>query len=199
MEPEKTAVIILAAGNSSRMHQLKAFLPFDDHTLFIEKIIALYSSFPCHEIVLVLNKEAEIQYNKINDLASNIKIIVNHHPEWERFYSVKLGLKALVDSEYCFIQNIDNPYITHDILSVLFLNRGKNHYVKPVFENRGGHPVLLGDEVIQYIKEYQQDDANLRDVISTQKCQEVEMPDDTVLININTQDAYAQLTSLLYS
>ncbi len=190
MNPHEAGVVILAAGLSERMKELKAFLPYDENTRFIEKILSTYSDWGCSEIVVVTNPEALKQMKQTEMIPSAATIVVNDHMELERFYSVKLGLGAIRKSSFCFIQNVDNPLITPQILDLLYDHRSYEKYVSPVFKNKRGHPVLLNRENIDHILNWPVNSANFRQVLSTMEVLKVEMPDDRVLININSPEDY---------
>lgn len=190
MNPHEAGVVILAAGRSERMKELKAFLHYDENTRFIEKILSTYSDWGCSEIVVVTNPEALLQMKQTRMIPSSATIVVNEHMELERFYSVKLGLGAIRKSLFCFIQNIDNPLITPQILDLLYDHRSSEKYVSPVFKKKRGHPVLLNLENINHILNWPVNSANFREVLSTMEGLKVEMPDDRVLININSPEEY---------
>lgn len=193
MNSPRTGVVILAAGFSERMKTLKALLPFDEHTSFIGKIISTYHNWGCNEIVVVTNPEAFQQMKQIGMFLSKVTMVVNDHLEFERFYSVKLGLGTIRSSSFCFIQNVDNPFIDSQILDLLYEQKSDEKYVSPVFENKGGHPVLLNRGNINRICIWKDNSANFKDVLNTMECLSVEMPDDRVLININSPEEYKKI------
>jgi molybdenum cofactor cytidylyltransferase len=190
MKPREAGVVILAAGRSERMKELKAFLPYDENVRFIEKLLSTYSSWGCSEIVVVTNPEAHNQIKHLRMIPSNVTIVVNDHMEFERFYSVKLGLGAINLSSFCFIQNVDNPFIDSQILDLIYEHRSDEKYVSPVFKGKGGHPVLLNRENMNRICKWNVNSANFKEVLGTLECRNVEMPDDRVLININSPEEY---------
>ena len=190
MKPREAGALILAAGRSERMKELKAFLPFDENTCFIEKIISTYSSWGCREIVVVTNQEAFQEMKQTVLVPAAVTVVVNDHVEFERFYSVKLGLGAIRSSSFCFIQNVDNPFIDSQILDLIYEHRSHEKYVSPVFKGKGGHPVLLNRKNINHILNWPLNSAIFKEVLKTMECRVVEMPDDRVLININSKEEY---------
>ena len=190
MKPREAGVVILAAGRSERMKELKAFLPYDENVRFIEKILSTYSGWGCKEITVVTNPEAMQRMKLAGLVPSTVTIVVNDHMEFERFYSVKLGLAAIRSSSFCFIQNVDNPFIDSQILDIIYEHRSHEKYVSPVFKGKGGHPVLLNRENISRILNWPVNSAIFKEVLKTMECRVVEMPDDRVLININSPEEY---------
>jgi molybdenum cofactor cytidylyltransferase len=190
MNPHKAGVVILAAGKSERMKSLKGLLSFDKRRSFIGKIISVYQNWGCKEIIVVTNEMATAMFKRSVPETGNVTLIINDHLEYERFYSVKLGLAAIRTSEYCFIQNVDNPFIDSQILELIYAHRSDEKYVSPVFKNKGGHPVLLNRKNMKDICNGNDNSANFKDVLKTMECLNVEMPDDRVLININSPEEY---------
>jgi CTP:molybdopterin cytidylyltransferase MocA len=190
---DNTAVIILAAGFSSRMQTPKPLLAYDAHQLFIEKILAEYLSWECGEIVVVVNEALGVWVNSLQKGTENISFVVNHHPELGRFHSLKLGLTQLKQAGYCFIQNVDNPFVNQDLLDQLFMIRGENYFVKPVYQQKGGHPVLLNKNDLVFLRSHQETEANLRELLDGRKCHHLEVADPDILININTHEEYTQI------
>jgi CTP:molybdopterin cytidylyltransferase MocA len=193
MNPHETGVVILAAGISERMKTLKALLPFDEHNTFIGKIISTYHNWGCIEIVVVTNEKSVELFKRSVPEIRNVGLVINDHLEFERFYSVKLGLGAIHTSEYCFIQNIDNPFIDSQILDLIYEKRSNVKYVSPVFKNKGGHPVLLNRGNMIRICNWSENSTNFKNVLNTMECVNVEMPDDRVLININSPEEYNKI------
>jgi len=192
--------LILASGNSERMGYHKPFLQFDDNTLFIEKIINSYLEFGCSKIGITINEKvndwkAIIQKYKKNE---NIIFISNLNPEFERFYSIKIGLLEMSNVNFCFLHNTDNPLIPKTIMSSIYSRRKRNAYVVPNYLNKGGHPILLGDDIINYILSIDNLNINLKDALSV--CQRIDcnVNDASVLININTPEDYKNYFGKLY-
>ena len=172
------------------MKQPKALLQLANSETFITRIISTYIAWGCGEIIVVAGKALSEEFISLNLLPENVCLAINEHPEYERFFSVKLGLNQIKRSEYCFIQNIDNPLISSDILDELYAAKSTEEIVIPVFGDKGGHPVLLNSSTIEVIRNYPQDDANLRLVLKEMSAKRIEMKDGRVLININDQSEF---------
>lgn len=189
---KSVGAVILAAGFSSRMKQQKPFLKFDENKFFINKIIDNFMEFGCDKIIVTFN-EGVSQWNEfINqfDNNSSIQFVPNKHPEYERFYSIKTGLEYIGNPDYCFIQNVDNPFIDYDILKTIYLSRTDSGYTVPIYDAKGGHPVLLGKYVIQQIKDENNIDKNLKEYLNRFERINAEVNSDKIHININTQEEY---------
>jgi molybdenum cofactor cytidylyltransferase len=190
VKPENVGAIILAAGNSKRMNSWKPFLKYDKDNTFIEKIVTTFLKWGCQEIVVVINKDVKNQGEYFDQLPKKVTYIINDHPEFERFYSVKLGMQTITKSDFCFIQNVDNPFISEDILDAIYQEKSHDSYVIPVFDNIGGHPVLLNTQNINFIRNHPENTANLRNVLGEFNSKKINMGDNRILININTFEEY---------
>jgi molybdenum cofactor cytidylyltransferase len=196
MNRKNVGALILAAGSSIRMGTPKALLPFDESTTFLDKIISTYLQWGCNEIVIVINKTLAKEVRFTGDQAKTVTFVENDHLEFERFYSVKLGLQKMKKSAFCFIQNVDNPFLTQTILNNLYRERSNEAYVVPTFEDKGGHPILLNNKTMLYLCSFSDNTANLRQVLGEMPCKKVKVQDSHILVNINESEEYERLMLL---
>jgi CTP:molybdopterin cytidylyltransferase MocA len=170
---ENPPVIILAAGLSERMGIQKPFLKWDGKISFLEKIISEYRFFHAKEMIVVLNFEGFRQLQKeIPGLENTLKIIINPNPEKGRMLSLKLGLKNLCESNCCFIQNTDNPFVDGFLLNSLNKIPAGDEYIIPVSNGKGGHPVLIGQKIINDILSVKENDFDLGKMLKNYKRRE---------------------------
>ncbi|MEA3450556.1 MAG: NTP transferase domain-containing protein [Bacteroidota bacterium] len=191
---ENCSTIILSAGKSERMNSHKSFLYYDEikKITFIEQLIHIYRKFKCSEIICVFNPENITTAKKMN---LNAKLICNKDYEQGRFSSIKAGIKASNTNNYCFIQNIDNPFISVQILEKIFKAKEQSTYISPRFLNKGGHPILLSPEICTEIQIENSKNLNLRDFLQLFKRKNVYINDYTILININTKKEFLKQKS----
>ena len=191
-EKINTSVIVLAAGNSTRMGSPKAFLEWDKEKSFLEKITEEYLNFGCNEVIVVLNEETyKIFLEKNLPVSKKIKVVINKHIDYGRLYSVQCGISELTNS-FCFIQNIDNPFVEVDLLNELYQLKNENSFVLPVFNGKGGHPVLLSKEIIDFIKKADIKIEKLNELLKLFKRVELPWQNENVLVNINTEEEFLQ-------
>lgn len=191
--PPSYSVIILSAGFSTRMGRDKLFLQYDNHHTFMEKLISEYKNFGCGEIVLVINKKLDlkIKSSSFKNL-KGVRFVINKRVQSGKYYSVKLGLNQLGENTgktYCFIQDIDHPFTDSPLLNTL-TNIQDFEYSVPVFNNRGGHPILLGPQVIEMLKKTRVNELTLKDVLKNSKRKNIEVNTDSILKNINSPKTY---------
>ncbi len=190
-EVKKTACIILSGGNSSRMKTHKALLPFSQNKNFLQHIIGVYLNTGLSDIVVVKNEDINLNPKQY----PNATIINNNHPEKGRIYSIQLGLQQLSEHTDCFIQNIDNPFVTKQLLSDLLKHQNKADFISPVYYDKGGHPVLLSGIILNKIRTITDNKTTLRDILSDFNRYKVVTNDERCILNINTPDDYSQYFS----
>ena len=191
---KKFSAIVLSAGKSSRMGTDKFSLMFDANKTFLEKIVTVYHYFGCNEIVVVLNSDGVEHFERLKiKLPSEVKIAVNHHPEWERFYSLKRGVESMREIVPCFVNNIDNPFVDADLIEKMALQIEKSDYVLPSFNGRGGHPFMISENVVRDLLTEPEEQMNIRDYLNRYSKHRIAVDDDKVLLNINTIDDYRKM------
>jgi len=200
-------VLILAGGKSERMNFPKAYLLYDGKT-FLQKIIDEYVQAGIKNIFVVLNEDfSNGEWKKYLDpIKSNVSIIKNPNPELGRFYSLKLGIKKMLnnpstltpDLEFCFIQNIDNPFVNKALIKTLMKSKNPAGYTSPVFIGRNGHPILISKKIIQHINNLPDENQNLRNILLGFSKHEVPVDNDDILVNINTGDDYERFIKNSY-
>jgi molybdenum cofactor cytidylyltransferase len=190
------SAIILSAGESSRMGVPKLSLKFDQNTIFIQKIVKEFMDFECNEIIIVVN-EIGNKYLSENEvfLHENVKIVVNKHPEWHRFYSLKIGVAALSKTNNCFVHNVDNPFVRQSVLKNLAKEINKADYINPQYNGKGGHPFLISGLIQNNIKSATEDELHLKDFLNQHKRLKVGVDDEYILVNINTKEEYQKYFS----
>jgi molybdenum cofactor cytidylyltransferase len=183
------SAVILSSGLSERMGQPKALLKWDGRTTFIEKIISEFSNAGCDRIICMINKITE-PYCKELQVPGNVKFVVNHHPDWGRFYSVRTGLRELGESPYCMVHNVDNPFVNDVIIDKLIVMKKPGTWCSPVYKGKGGHPVLLSRVIITRIIENEDLNTILADILNDFPKISVEMNNDLILRNVNTPEDF---------
>jgi len=191
MEKE-CAAIILAAGKSLRMGRPKFMLTLPNGITFLENVINQYSDFGCREIVVVLSTEGiELIEKKPLNISARIKVVLNPYPEYGRFYSIRTGIKQIINN-YTFIHNVDNPYAKIKVLDQMYNAKNNADFIKPVHNGKGGHPVLISKKICDYILQESKNDINFKDVLNIFLSHKVVIQDDIIHLNINTYDEYLE-------
>ncbi|MEW6773974.1 MAG: NTP transferase domain-containing protein [Bacteroidota bacterium] len=189
----KTDVVLLCCGQSKRMGYPKMLLPYNYLENFFTHIVSVYASIQS-EIYVVISKENYKQLSQYINIAllsdSHIHYIVNNQNEKDRMYSIFNGLKHC-RNDYVFIQNIDNPFITKELLFNMINKCKERSYVKPVFNGKGGHPILLHSSIKNLIlNSFPQNNFLLKDYLQYFNKIEISCNTEKITANINTIDDY---------
>lgn len=188
---KQVSCVILSAGSSLRMGSHKALLAYDQELNFLQKITGTYSQAGVEEVIVVVNAELLLLIRQANvSLPQNVKLVVNQQPGLGRFYSLQTGLKAIQPGHSCFFQNIDNPFVSEEILERLISCSREADVVKPSFGGKSGHPVLIGPSVIRAIVAEPDCTNRINAFLSGYKLFKFEIQDARILANINQPADY---------
>ena len=143
------AAIILAAGNSARMGCPKAHLPYGNGNTFAQQITRGFLAFGCNPVIMVIQDGADFTGLQTENLVP----VINREVEKGRSHSIHLGLQSLPEGACCFIHNIDNTCPPAGLLEQMTKALPAEGYVVPVYEGRGGHPLLLGWRMAKLLQE----------------------------------------------
>jgi CTP:molybdopterin cytidylyltransferase MocA len=174
------------------MGRHKALLPWDESTTFLEKLINEYLETGCNPVVCTVNEQV-LSHCKNLGISSRARLLCNLYPERGRMYSVRLGLKALKESPYCFLQNVDNPFINRKVIRRIAGFADPSAWCSPEYKGQGGHPVLLPKKIIDKLLFIDDEDMTLRTLLAFFPKKKVIMEDETVCRNFNTPEEFAKL------
>jgi molybdenum cofactor cytidylyltransferase len=187
----QTSCIILSAGSSERMGTHKALLTFDTEKTFIQKITETYLQAGIKQVFVVVNPELfKLIGESSPALSGQVKLVVNDKPELGRFYSLQTGVKLIPKGNYCFFQNIDNPFTSEEILKELILHKVKADVIIPTFQKKSGHPVLISPAVALEILHTPNPDSRIDLFLKHFKVKQTATPNSNILANINSPEDY---------
>jgi molybdenum cofactor cytidylyltransferase len=141
-----TGIIILAAGNSSRLGQPKQLLDYRGTTL-LNRITSEAVFFAGEAVVVVTGA----QRREIEDSIADESVLTCHNPNWKEGMasSIKTGLKHLLlvypELRSCIITVCDQPYLDAEVFRKLLLKQqqsGKG-IVASQYSETTGVPVLF--------------------------------------------------------
>jgi CTP:molybdopterin cytidylyltransferase MocA len=157
--------VILAAGKGSRMGNPKWRLTMPNGEYFYQYLNNTYKRLGCETVTVVNNDDYEAIKSEID--SSNINITKNNRLDYGRLYSLQCGLKSLSDSKHYLVHNIDNPFISKDLLSILISAVSDYDFALPEYGGRGGHPLLIKNKVAERIIQCNEPYPDIRDVLSS--------------------------------
>ena len=139
----RVAGVVLAAGESRRMGQLKALLPFGSRTV-IEQVLQPLLSADLSEVAVVLGHRAEEIAAVLEPLP--VRLLYNADYRLGMTSSVQVALRSLdpVPDAY-LLALVDQPQIGLPVVQQLLAahTRTQKGLVIPIWQGKRGHPLLL--------------------------------------------------------
>ena len=145
---KKCGIIILAAGNSSRLGHAKQLLTFKGKTLLRHVVDEALEVADAHTIV-VLGAESETLLGELEDS----KAVTCYNAQWSSGMSgsIHVGLKKLLElqpeSNCCIIAVCDQPFISAEVFNNLIqmFQTSSCSIIASAYADTAGTPVLFSN------------------------------------------------------
>lgn len=177
--------VILAAGYSSRAGTNKMMLKIDEKPILCHVVEAFY---PLCQKIHVVGGHYYDELEPILKAYQKVNIIKNNDYHLGMFSSLLCGIKDV--SSDCFICPGDYPLLSTQVIEVLTTVKGE--FIVPTYQGRRGHPVLIDQDLVQQLKK-EPVESNLKQFRDRHQVVYVEVQNDSVLIDVDTQEAYAEV------
>ncbi len=196
----KIAILILAAGASSRMGNPKQLLPWKKTTLIghsVEQILALQQA----TIYVVLGANYELIYNEI----CHFPVTVIHNTNWQSGIgsSIRFGIKKIVEQnnllyDAVLISLIDQPLIDSQHLDRLIAKYKQNteFFVATGLKNRVGVPAIIPSSHFNDLLNLQED-FGARHIIKQNKNKVIVVPALDKGVDVDTKEEYEALLKVI--
>jgi len=183
--------LILCAGRSSRMGDLKPLLPLGKDN-FIERSINLFRRVDIKDILMVLGHEAQRIITFLDGL--NVRWVLNDNYDHGMFSSVQTGVRKLDEnSRAFFLHPADIPFVYAETLQSLMqsFEAGKTDVCRPCYLGRPGHPPLISTALTGAISEFD-GVGGMRAVLARhrEKTLDIDCHDPGILMDIDTPEDY---------
>jgi molybdenum cofactor cytidylyltransferase len=185
------SAILLAAGQSKRMGELKQLMPFGQSTIVEQAVDNLLGS-AVDEVIVVVGYKAEDVIKAI--AAKPIKLVIN--PDYEQGMSTSIiaGLKLVRGKvQGVMLAMGDQPLVDSQTINRLieeFYNHDKGIAV-PTYQGRRGHPIIFA---IKYKKQLLKlrGDVGGRQIIKDHPDDvlEVAVDSESIVADFDTTDDY---------
>jgi molybdenum cofactor cytidylyltransferase len=190
----KFAAIVLAAGTSSRFGRNKLLLPFGPRVV-IQSTLSQLALAGVESVIVVTGHQAAALRRVLPD---NVRVV--HNPgyrEFEMTGSVQTGLCALAhEIDAAFVVLGDQPLLPAPLVKHMRKSALEHpaHILIPSHKGRRGHPVLFPRRFWPELIALRPGGAP-RDIIAQHRdaVTEIPWPDDVILLDVDTPDAYAAL------
>jgi len=188
--------LILAAGCSSRMGELKALLPLGGCTV-LEQCVALFRDCGIEDVVVVTGHRAD----EVGAVARAAGARVAHNPNYAdgMFGSIRAGVDHMAGQGVgFFLLPVDIPLLRRGTVSLLARSfaEAPARICYPVFAGLRGHPPLLHVDCIPAILEERAPVGGLRTLLTEieteqpAQVREVQVADANIHVDLDTPEEY---------
>jgi molybdenum cofactor cytidylyltransferase len=152
----KYGIIILAAGNSSRLGKPKQLLPYHNNSL-LRNAVEQSLLVPQSIVLIVTGASKEIVEGELN----SDQILVRYNADWQTGMasSIKTGVAELLvqypSLDALLITVCDQPFLNAGIMSSLIAeyNRTHKNIVASAYNDTLGTPVLFSKKYFTHLQE----------------------------------------------
>jgi CTP:molybdopterin cytidylyltransferase MocA len=172
------------------MGRIKALLQLGGET-FLDRQIRLLEPYCSPVVVVVGEHAAEIEAGRLRPAVT----VVNPHPDRGMLSSLQCGLAAISEEVDAFLFTpVDLPKINKETVEQLAQAAGSAPIVIPRCHGRRGHPVLMDASLRT---ELLAASGSPRDIVDrhADQVRYLDVEDDGILVDVDTPEEYAALTS----
>lgn len=181
--------IILAAGLSSRMGDLKPLLDWGGEPLLSYEIRQLKEA-GVDEVVVVLGYRADDVHRKIGHL--DCRVMLNPLFYQGRAGSIRIGAKAVNrDASAIVLQNVDQPRSAEFLRNLIAAHKDSSAATLPISGGKHGHPVVVSGRLREEMMAASDEQRGLDGILKSHagEIAETEM-DDSSFIDVNTPEEF---------
>ena len=190
---DRIGALLLAAGESSRMGEIKALLPWRGTTLLEYQVYLLQKACLDPIIIVVGHRHQELESLVGNN--PKIRCVYNPHYPQGKTTSIKAGLAALQPSETeaILVLNVDQPRSPETLAHIIEAHHHHNAPITvPTHGGKGGHPVVFSSQLLGELMEISEETQGLKAVVKKHEKEtvRVEVNSSEVLLDLNTEQEY---------
>ncbi|MCA8970960.1 MAG: nucleotidyltransferase family protein [Planctomycetes bacterium] len=181
--------VVLAAGDSTRMGTPKALLPIDDRTA-IEHIVAIATSAGSRDVLVCTSASLA---SELPEMVARVLVVPEHERSRGPIASIRhaltVGASAIDEvPDAWLVWPVDHPFVDPATLHALLDAHGPCR--TPTYDGRGGHPIVISEDVRERLLEFTSSGATLRDFFAAENRIEVAVEDPGVRQNCDTFTAF---------
>lgn len=193
----KTAILILAAGESTRMGQPKQLLPYKDSNLLLEKI-KQFQSLDNVVIFVVLGAFFKEIFPLLRELP--VKVVMNTNWQEGMGSSLSKGIGLIQKKEMfdrVLITLSDLPLLEtshYEELIEMSKNQGKR-IIQTEYDETSGVPAVFDKSLYRGLSQLKNEEG-AKPLIEKYKKEVLKLRSKTPFFDVDTSDAYQKLLSL---
>jgi molybdenum cofactor cytidylyltransferase len=197
---DQCAIILLAAGSSTRMGKPKQLLRYNGDT-FLSHILNISIEVNAGKIIVVLGSDAELLKKELND--KKVFIVINNNWVEGMASSIRCGLNALDKIEPSCDKVIflacDQPFVSASLLNKLISvhNKTGKQIVVSSYANTIGIPALFHKSLFAELKELKGDTGAKKIILKHKELVE-KIPFSLGSVDIDTIDDYAAMNTTIF-
>jgi molybdenum cofactor cytidylyltransferase len=187
--------ILLAAGESSRMGELKALLPWQGATLLEHQLRSLLEA-GVQQVVVILGHDAD-RLKPVVEAVDGATWTLNPDYLQGKTTSLKTGVAALTGQDVAdvLLLNVDQPRNSDTVRTLLERHQASTFLITiPTHGGKGGHPILISAELLPELADIDEESQGLKAVVRrhADATERFEVDDPTLLWDLNTPEQYQQ-------
>ena len=193
------AIILLAAGSSTRMGTAKQLLTFKAES-FLSHMLNVLAEVNAGKVIVVLGANAELLEKELN----NKKVFKVINNDWTEGISssIRCGLKALAEVEptcdKAIFMACDQPFVSASLINNLINmhNETGKPIVASAYANTLGIPALFHKNMFPELKELK-GDTGAKKIILNHRDMVAEILFPSASIDIDTMEDYENLNNII--
>ena len=190
------AALFIAAGESTRMGELKALLPWQGVSLIKHQVASLRAGGVDQIVVVLGHRSDELK----SELADTAGVSWQLNPDYlqGKTTSIKAGLNALGTDQpqALLLLNVDQPRSADVIRSLLGEHLSQGGLITiPTHNGKGGHPIILSPTLLDELRQIDEESFGIKAVVQRhlEATRRVEMDSPEVLWDLNTPEEYQRV------
>ena len=189
----RLAAIVLAAGESTRMGQPKALLPWGGVPLVRHQADLLAAQPAIDQLLVVVGSLLDDVREALQGTPA--RVVANPRFREGRATSLAAGARALEGSPTSvLIVNVDQP-LHADLLDPLIAawRNAPDALWRPSYEGRGGHPLIVPADIAPELQQVSETTQGLRAVVTRhrRRLRSISVQSELAILNLNTPADYA--------
>ena len=186
------SAVLLAAGESRRMGQQKALLPWRGSTLLQYQANSLLRG-GASQVIAVLGYRAEALRPLIQDIPGVVTVL-NLRYRTGKTSSIRAGLRSLSPQEQMvLVLSVDQPRSSALVRRVVEAHRQRGALITyPAYQGKGGHPVAFSASLLPELIRIRESRQGLREVVDRHRSEtlRLEVADQEAVLDLNREEDY---------